>query len=198
MLPYGRDALLVELRDVAEVVPLQLSALALPGVLEAVPGARTVLVEFDPTLTGATALTAGLLSAPLAAKTAAPTRQVALEVVYDGADLAAVSTATGLSPEDVIALHSGAVYTVRFCGFAPGFAYLDGLDPRLHVPRHASPRATVPAGAVAVAGEFAGVYPRSSPGGWQLLGHTDAVLWDATATPPALLTPGTAVRFVVA
>ncbi len=92
-------------------------------------------------------------------------------------------------------MHSGAGYTVRFCGFAPGFAYLDGLDPRLHVPRRDDPRTSIPAGSVAIAGEFAGVYPRASPGGWRLLGRTDASLWDVDRDPPALLTPGTRVRF---
>jgi KipI family sensor histidine kinase inhibitor len=103
-----------------------------------------------------------------------------------------------LSPSQLIDLHTGAEYTVRFCGFSPGFAYLDGLDPRLHVGRRASPRTAVPAGSVAIAGEFTGVYPRSSPGGWQLLGRTDAQLWEVTRDPPALLTPGTRVRFVPA
>ena len=121
---------------------------------------------------------------------------VEIPVRYDGADLAAVAERVGLSLDEVVALHCAPEYTVRFCGFSPGFGYLDGLDPRLHVPRHSSPRTSVPAGSVAVAGEFTGVYPRSSPGGWQLLGRTDAPLWDADRDPPALLTPGARVRFV--
>ncbi len=94
----------------------------------------------------------------------------------------------------MIRRHSAAEYTVQFCGFAPGFGYLSGLDPALRLPRLASPRPAVPAGSVAIAGEFTGVYPRSSPGGWLLLGHTDAVLFDLDRRPPALLRPGTAVR----
>lgn len=85
---------------------------------------------------------------------------------------------------------------MAFCGFAPGFGYLTGLPADRAVPRRATPRAAVPPGAVAVAGEYTGVYPRSSPGGWQLLGHTDLVLWDADREPPALLRPGARVWFV--
>lgn len=120
---------------------------------------------------------------------------VLITVTYDGPDLAEVAALTGLSPEEVVEAHTGADYTVAFIGFAPGFAYLVGGDPRLHVPRRDTPRASVPAGAVGLAGEFSGVYPRSSPGGWQLLGRTDTVLWDVRRDPPALLPPGTRVRF---
>jgi KipI family sensor histidine kinase inhibitor len=91
--------------------------------------------------------------------------------------------------------HAGAEYVVGFIGFAPGFAYLTGLDERLHVPRRESPRTKVPAGAVAIADRFTAVYPRPSPGGWQLIGHTDVELWDVERDPPARLTPGTRVRF---
>jgi KipI family sensor histidine kinase inhibitor len=120
---------------------------------------------------------------------------VVLPVRYDGPDLDVVAGLTGLSREQVVERHARGAYRVRFCGFAPGFAYLDGLDPRLHVPRRAEPRRRVPAGAVGLAGEFTGVYPRASPGGWQLIGTTDVPLWDLHRTPPALLPPGTRVRF---
>jgi KipI family sensor histidine kinase inhibitor len=121
---------------------------------------------------------------------------VELPVRYDGADLIPLAAELGCSPEALLQRHAAGEYTVAFCGFAPGFAYLSGLDPALHVPRLASPRTAVPAGSVAIAGEYTGVYPRSSPGGWRLLGRTDAVLWDLDREPPALLTPGTRVRFV--
>ena len=200
LLPYGRSAVLLELAGGAErapeVVAVREAALAVSGVVEAVAGARTVLVEFDPDLIGAEALRAALLTMPVAPTAAAESGHVDLPVRYDGSDLADVAQLTGLSVPEVIARHSEARYTVRFCGFAPGFAYLDGLDPALHVARRASPRTDVPAGSVAIAGEFAGVYPRRSPGGWQLLGHTTTTLWDASARPPALLSPGTTVRFV--
>lgn len=118
-----------------------------------------------------------------------------IDVVYDGADLDDVARLTGLSAEQVVDAHTAAPLRVGFAGFAPGFAYLIGGDRRLHVPRRAEPRTRVPAGSVGLAGEFSGVYPRETPGGWQLIGHTDAVLWDVERDPPALLVPGTWVRF---
>jgi len=155
-----------------------------------------VLVEFDRSLTSMAAIRAGLESVALTERTTRAARHVDLPVVYDGVDLRDVAALTGLDEDEVVRRHSGSEFIVRFCGFAPGFAYLDGLDPSLHVPRQATPRAAVPAGSVAIAGEFAGVYPRRSPGGWQLLGRTEVALWDVAASPPALLTPGTTVRFV--
>lgn len=122
--------------------------------------------------------------------------QIEIAVHYDGADLAEVASLTGLTPAEVVLAHTGTPWRVAFGGFVPGFGYLVGGDPRLQVPRRASPRPSVPAGSVALAGEFTGVYPRASPGGWQLVGTTDAVLWDPARVPPALLTPGTTVRFV--
>ena len=118
-----------------------------------------------------------------------------LDVRYDGADLDDVADLVGLSREEVVARHQGSAFEVAFCGFSPGFAYLTGLDPRLVVPRLATPRTSVPAGAVAVADTWSAVYPRESPGGWRLLGTTDAPLWDVSRVPPALLAPGTRVRF---
>jgi KipI family sensor histidine kinase inhibitor len=116
-------------------------------------------------------------------------------VRYDGADLGAVAAATGLAVDDVIARHTSASYTVAFCGFMPGFSYLVGVDARLQLPRRATPRTAVPGGAVAIASEFTAIYPSASPGGWHLLGITDAVLWDESREVPALLPPGTRVRF---
>ena len=118
-----------------------------------------------------------------------------IDVVYDGADLADVAQHTGLTVAAVVDAHVATPWRVGFGGFAPGFAYLVGGDPRLAVPRRAEPRTRVPAGSVGLAGEFSGVYPRESPGGWQLIGRTDAVLWDIDRTPPALLRPGMWVRF---
>jgi KipI family sensor histidine kinase inhibitor len=117
-------------------------------------------------------------------------------VRYDGEDLAEVAERTGLAVGDVVARHAAPVYTVACLGFSRGFPYLEGLDPALHLPRRASPRARVPAGSVAVAADLTGIYPRSTPGGWHLLGTTDAVLFDESAEPPALLAPGDRVRFV--
>ena len=115
---------------------------------------------------------------------------------YDGPDLGEVASLTGLTVADVVAAHTQVPWRVAFGGFAPGFAYLVGGDPRLRVPRRDTPRVSVPGGSVALAGDFSAVYPRTSPGGWQLIGTSDAVLWDVERQSPALLTPGTAVRFV--
>jgi KipI family sensor histidine kinase inhibitor len=123
-------------------------------------------------------------------------RVVEIVVHYDGPDLQEVAELTGMSADEVVSAHCGAAWRVAFAGFAPGFAYLTGGDTRLQVPRRREPRTAVPAGSVAIAGEFSAVYPRSSPGGWQLLGHTDAVMWDVDRQPPALLQPGAVVRFV--
>jgi KipI family sensor histidine kinase inhibitor len=169
----------------AALLPLQDAG----RITELVPAARTVLVEADP-LPDLPALLAGVRAGPVA-----PGRTVEIAVTYDGPDLAEVARLTGLAVAEVVRRHAAAEYVVAFSGFAPGFGYLTGLPAELHVPRRDTPRTAVPAGSVAVAGEFTGVYPRRSPGGWQLLGRTGAVLWDAEREPPALLAPGTRVRF---
>jgi len=198
VLPYGDTAVLVEPDDPAAVLGLRDAAAGVDGVLEVVPAARTLLVRFDPRATTVTTVRAALdgmpTAGPRARQAAGPV--VELPVRYDGPDLDAVAEQVGCSVAALIERHAAARYTVAFCGFSPGFAYLTGLDPALHVPRLASPRTSVPAGSVAIAGEFTGVYPRASPGGWRLLGRTDAALWDLARNPPALLVPGTLVRFV--
>jgi KipI family sensor histidine kinase inhibitor len=197
--PYGERAVLVEVDD-AHLVPAVRAALgAERGVLDAVGGAETVLVVFDPAVTSADRVVDALDRGEFRrlSRQNSP-NSVDVPVVYDGADLDEVAAEVGMTPAEVAHAHARGAYTVRFCGFSPGFAYLDGLDPRLHVPRRASPRTAVPAGSVAVAGEFTGVYPQPSPGGWRLLGRTGAPLWDVTRDPPALLAPGTRVRFVPA
>ncbi len=197
LLRYGDRAVLAELDDPALVPAVRAAAAALPGVIDAVAGACTVLAAFDPGLTGVEEVRAGLARTEQRSPAAEhQQRSVELPVRYDGADLDDVAAEAGLSPDEVIALHSGGDYTVRFCGFSPGFGYLDGLDERLHLPRRAEPRTSVPAGSVGIAGEFTGVYPRATPGGWRLLGRTEATMWDVRRDPPALLAPGTRVRFV--
>jgi KipI family sensor histidine kinase inhibitor len=120
---------------------------------------------------------------------------VEIPVAYDGPDLAEVGQLTGLGRDGVIAAHTGLPWTVAFLGFAPGFAYCTGGDPRLRVPRRDVPRQRVQAGAVGLADDLTAVYPRASPGGWQIIGHTDTTVWDIERKPPALLGPGTVVRF---
>lgn len=194
-LPYGDHAVLAELDEPRFVPAVRAAAAQLDGVSDAVAGARTVLVVCEPSALAR--VRAALDAADFAADgTQDAARSVDLPVVYDGVDLDEVAAEVDLSADAVVRLHAQGEYVVRFCGFSPGFAYLDGLDPRLHVSRRTSPRTSVPAGSVGMAGEFTGVYPRSSPGGWRLLGRTDATLWDVASDPPALLTPGTRVRFV--
>ncbi|GAA3855884.1 allophanate hydrolase subunit 1 [Amycolatopsis tucumanensis] len=165
------------------------------GVTELVPAARTLLVRFDPAVIGAGELAELLTGTEPVPAQAMRGELVEIPVYYDGADLAEVGKHTGLGADGVVEMHTAAEYTVAFGGFAPGFGYLTGLHPKLHLPRRATPRTHVPAGAVAIAGEFTGIYPRSSPGGWQLVGRTEVPLWDPARRPPALLRPGTRIRF---
>ncbi len=170
-------------------------AAPLPGVVDVVPGYRTVLVTTaDPEHLPRVREALPLLALP----ERDPVRQRVVEVpvVYDGDDLHEVCRLTGLVRREVVARHTAPDYVVAFLGFTPGFPYLVGLDPALHVPRRATPRTAVPAGAVGLAGGQTGVYPRPSPGGWQLIGRTDVVLFDADHEPPALLAPGDRLRFV--
>lgn len=202
LLRYGEGALLVELDGLAEVIALYDALAGDPprGVTDIVPAAGTLLVRFEPPANHAVVASAVRSAwAAWAVRPGADRRagapEVTIPVVYDGADLAAVAAHTGLTEREVVAAHTGTSWTVAFCGFAPGFGYLVGGDPRLAVPRRAESRVRVPAGSVALAGEFSGVYPRESPGGWQLIGRTEAVVWDTRADPPALLRPGVRVRF---
>jgi KipI family sensor histidine kinase inhibitor len=136
------------------------------------------------------------LSVPASGELPLNDQVIEIPVSYDGPDLAEVARLTGLSVQDVVAAHTGSDWRVAFGGFAPGFAYLSWGDARLAVPRRPEPRTSVPAGSVALAGDFSAIYPRSSPGGWQLIGHTETVVFDVTREPPALLQPGAAVHFV--
>ncbi|GLY64827.1 5-oxoprolinase subunit PxpB [Amycolatopsis taiwanensis] len=197
ILQCGDQALLIDTDGIDTVLGLY-SALSDPrpeGVTELVPAARTLLVRFDPTVIPAEDLAEVLAGTePVPAQTMRG-ELIEIPVYYDGADLAEAGRHTGLGRDGVVELHTAAEYTVAFGGFAPGFGYLTGLDPKLHLPRRATPRTHVPAGTVAIAGEFTGIYPWPSPGGWQLLGRTEVSLWDPARHPPALLRPGTRVRF---
>lgn len=191
------DALLVELDDLDQAVALYESLRADPvrGVGTPVPGARTLLVPFRPSAITARDLAAELRTRPLERGARTSARTLEIPVLYDGADLAEAAALLGWSTDELVRRHAAAVWTVGFVGFAPGFAYLTSDDPELVVPRRQSPRTRVPAGSVALAGPYSGVYPRESPGGWQLLGRTDAPVWDVTRERPALLLPGDEVRF---
>ena len=205
----GDRALLVELDPAAEAAPgparlyRALMRDRPVGALEFVPAARTVLVRFDPELTSS-----GLLAARIgdvaramddeagASGDVGDADVLEIPVRYDGEDLDEVARLAGLSVVEVVARHCAPVYTVAFCGFAPGFGYLTGLDEALRLPRRAVPRTRVPAGSVAVADRYAAVYPQASPGGWNLLGRTDVAVWDPARQPPAMFVPGVRVRFV--
>ncbi|MFC9931142.1 allophanate hydrolase subunit 1 [Streptomyces sp. NPDC127190] len=197
-LPVGDDALLVEVGSGTEAQALHAELLRRRAegslvVRELVPAARTVLLDG---LADADRWASELTSSAVP-PTPPPARElIELPVRYDGPDLAEVAAHWDVPEREVARIHAGTEFTVAFCGFAPGFGYLTGLPARYDVPRRATPRTAVPAGAVALAGPYTGVYPRSSPGGWQLIGSTDAVLWDHARVPAALLAPGVRVRFV--
>lgn len=198
LLPAADSALLIEVADLDEVLDLYASmvAAALPGVVDLVPAARTLLVKVDPRQTDLATVEQLVLKAPRGHGSRSEPGLLEVPVTYDGEDLADVARLTGLTEREVVWAHTSQLWTVAFCGFAPGFGYLVGENAHLEVPRRDTPRTRVPAGAVALAGQYAGVYPRESPGGWQLIGRTTLRAWDLERDPPALLAPGTRVRFL--
>jgi len=193
----GREALLAEVDDLDAALALYaaLRSAALPGVVDLVPAARTVLIKIDPAVTSPAAVREATAGLHIDAQRETGSGTVEIPVRYDGPDLAEVAERTGLSPDEVVALHTGSRWTVAFAGFVPGFGYLTGGDPRLDVPRRDSPRTRIPAGSVGLAGRFSGVYPSDSPGGWQLIGSTTERMWDLDRPEPALLVPGVEVIF---
>ena len=195
-LPCGDVGLLVEVDDLGAVLALDhaVRGARWPEVVDVVPAARTVLLHVAPG-TDLVALERVVRALELTDVGRADGPVVEVDVVYDGPDLGEVAELTGLTVAQVVTAHTGRPWRVAFGGFAPGFAYLVDGDPRLEVPRRAEPRTRVPAGAVGLAGAFSGIYPRVSPGGWQLLGRTAVVLWDVDRDPPALLRPGASVQF---
>ncbi|SFA74965.1 sensor histidine kinase inhibitor, KipI family [Amycolatopsis marina] len=194
---YGPDATLLDCDSLEQMSAVRavVSAAGPEHVTELVPGARSLLIASRDGERGLAAIRALVESADLAHPPTVGGREVVLDVRYDGADLDLVAETAGIGVDEVVELHTGAEYRVAFTGFAPGFGYLTGLPEPLRQARLRTPRTSVPAGSVAIAGEFTGVYPRSSPGGWRLVGHTEAVLFDPRAERPALLAPGDTVRF---
>ncbi len=197
-LPVNRHAILVELADLQQTLVLlsALQAEPIDGVQELVPAARTILVQFAPHIISAAQLVRRIAACDLQGAVQRSDVLVQIPVCYDGEDLAEVAEILGVSPEEVVRRHTGSEWSVAFTGFAPGFAYLSGGDPLFQVPRRTTPRTKVPAGAVALAGTFSAVYPQASPGGWQIIGVTDAAMWDLARDLPALLQPGYRVQFV--
>lgn len=200
ILTAGERAVLVEFDGptASAAFAHRLRTSAVPQVSDVVPAERTVMVFAATGVTTASLrhiLADRLLAGPCADVTAGPGSEVTIGVRYDGADLDDVARRTGLGRAGLIELHTGITWTCSFVGFAPGFGYLTSPDNVLDVPRRPQSRPNVPAGAVALAGKFSAIYPRSSPGGWQLIGTTDTPLWDPDAIPPSLLMAGTRVRF---
>jgi KipI family sensor histidine kinase inhibitor len=189
LIPVGRDAVLVVVDSTWDAVSLATWARDRQLARDVVPGAQTVLLDG---VAGRESLGEALAGWRPEAAERGPLVEV--PVTYDGPDLEDVAARWGCEVSEVATRHQATAFVAAFCGFAPGFAYLAGLD--VEIPRLASPRSRVPAGSVALAGTWCGIYPTRSPGGWRIIGRTDAELWDASRTPPALLAPGTRVRFV--
>jgi KipI family sensor histidine kinase inhibitor len=193
----GREAVLVEVDGLEAALSLYAAvrAAGLPGVTDVAPAARTVLIRLDAARTSPAAVREAVATLRVDERDRGDAGAVTIPVRYDGPDLPDVARSAGLSADEVVALHTDAVWTVAFTGFAPGFGYLTGGDPRLTVARRETPRTRIPAGSVGLAGEFSGVYPHDGPGGWQLIGSTSLRVWDVNRPDPALLTPGVRVRF---
>jgi KipI family sensor histidine kinase inhibitor len=198
VLPSGSTALLVELDDLDSVLALYAVLADQPpaGVVDVVPAARTVLLVTDPARTSLTAVADAVRATRPRPDARTGGDVLELPVHYDGEDLGELAGLLDLTPEELVQRHTGAEWTVAFGGFAPGFGYLTQAGGQWDVPRRSVPRTKVPPGSVALAGEFSGVYPRESPGGWQLIGRTDVAVFDLDRDPPALLRPGVRVRFV--
>jgi KipI family sensor histidine kinase inhibitor len=196
--PVGDSALLLEFGDDEQVEAWRADLWRRRetgefAAAEIVPAERTLLLDgVDPVITS----WLRSMSPPPAGESLSGSSLVEIPTTFDGEDLADVAAGWNISVAEAVERLAGTELTVAFCGFAPGFAYLRGLREEWAVPRLAAPRARVPAGAVALAGAYAGIYPAASPGGWRLVGHTTENLFDVRAEPPALLTPGTRVRLV--
>lgn len=200
VLPSGSTALLVELDDLGQVLALYaaLQADRPAGVADIVPAARTILLVIDPAATSLSEVEATVRRTTPRSDVRTEGELVEIPVTYDGEDLEDAAHLLGCDADELVRRHTTDEWIVGFCGFAPGFGYLTSPTWRFDVPRRPSPRTRVPAGAVALAGEFSGVYPRASPGGWQLVGRTDIAVFDLSREPTALLRPGNRIRFVEA
>lgn len=191
------SGLLVELPNLDAVQALYAALAEAPpkGVTNLVPAARTLLLHLDPQHADVTEIEHAVRAVEPHDRQHDSDDLLQVPVVYDGDDLAEVAELTGLTERDVVRRHTSAEWTVAFGGFAPGFGYLSGGPPELVVPRRTESRTKVPPGSVGLAGAFSGIYPRESPGGWQLIGRTELEIWRTHRNPPALLRPGVRVRF---
>ncbi|MFU8945959.1 5-oxoprolinase subunit B family protein [Mycetocola zhadangensis] len=194
----GDRGVLIDCASLDEVLAVAAGLVESPprGVIDIVPAARTVLVTVDPAVLPVDRVIDWARDTPERNPASVDTAEpLIVDVEYTGEDLADVARFLACSEREVVDRHTGTTWRVAFVGFAPGFGYLVADDARLTVPRRPSPRTSVPAGTVGLAGEFTGVYPRSSPGGWQIIGRTEVELWNPDAAEPALLRPGRVVRF---
>jgi KipI family sensor histidine kinase inhibitor len=198
-LPVNLDALIVELKSLEQTMALT-DALqhVIPhwNIEEIIPAARTILIRYNPIVTDANTLAKHIAQLDIAEHVMQSGELIIIPVRYNGEDLSQVAEYLGITVSEVIARHTNNEYQVAFCGFAPGFAYMVAKNAELNVPRRQSPRVRIPAGSVALAGEFSSVYPQASPGGWQLIGTTDTAVWDLNRDQPALLKPGNRVNFI--
>ncbi len=200
VLPVNLNTILIELDDLAQTLALMASLQSDPigAIEEIVPAARTLMLRLNPAIVDRSKILQEIANRRLDRVVERAGRRIEIPVSYNGEDLEEVARIVGITPEEVVRRHTGTDYVVAFTGFAPGFAYLSGGDPSLNVPRRGTPRPSLPAGSVALAGGFSAVYPQASPGGWQIIGSTDAPMWDLDRDQPALLQPGDHVRFTVA
>lgn len=198
ILPSGSTALLVELTDLAEVLGLYTALMENPpmGVVDIVPAARTLLLVTDPQVTSLSPVEDAVRTTEPHADLGGWGELVEIPVAYDGEDLEEAGQLLGNDAAELVRRHTAEEWNVAFCGFAPGFGYLTSAGWQEDVPRRSSPRKRVPPGSVGLAGEFSGIYPRQSPGGWQIIGRTELTLFDPAREPAALLRPGVRVRFV--
>ena len=196
--PAGDHSVLIELdgNDAVQRLAAGLEARRGSELEEIVPGHETLLLVWPSTAPAVSQIEELIAAADATAAATAPATEIELRVSYDGPDLETVAASCNCSPEELVVRHLACRYRVGFIGFSPGFAYLLGGDPALQPPRLAEPRTRVPAGALAIAGPYSAVYPRSSPGGWNLIGNCDEPIFDPAQNPPALLTAAMAVRLV--
>ena len=197
-LSVSRSSFMIELAGLDETLALFdcLINAKLAGIVEIIPAARTLLLNFNPLVWDEETLQQKIAGLRITKGNGQSGKLVEIPVVYQGEDLDEVAKILKIDRDEVIARHTKSDYRVAFCGFAPGFAYLSGGDPIFDVPRRASPRQSIAAGAVGLAGKFSGIYPRPSPGGWQLIGRTNLQMFDLGRKQPALLNPGDSVHFV--
>ncbi|MDE9555023.1 urea amidolyase family protein [Xenorhabdus bovienii] len=196
-LPVNFNTILVELSGLPETLALfdSLSIAPVLGIEEIIPAARTLMIRFRPTKISIHQLVAEIGHRDLHECSHPQEKQIEIPVHYNGDDLAGVAEILGCTVQNVIRQHTENEYTVAFSGFAPGFAYMVSDTAQWNIPRRQTPRTRIPAGAVALAGEFSGIYPQASPGGWQIIGITTKRMWDLSRPAPALLQPGYRVNF---